>query len=1032
VDSTILSPLPGAVLTSQDKVTIRGGAFAIASLKSITATVNGSPLFADSWVKDVITNTTWSADWTPGGDGVYTLESQAMDWAGNIETQTHPVTVTVSTSLPSISLATSVYTTTQLIDGGLQIELAGSVSHAPGLVRVQVKPGDEGWQDASVQGDRWSFPWIAPRYDGANVPVVVRLIDQAGRISEVNRSIIIDTLPPQLEGDLSLLQETPPTPPSMGLAPASLTSQVGATQVITSGQTIYQANPTLEIHWKAARDGSGIQRYYAGWTESLYPTLADLSPVDPGGPLFSSKQTVGEAQVLYGHLAAEDLHGNLTWRSIGPVYIDGPTTPDLTQFRPAGSEAQPYSGWQASGSTEIGDSREILHGSYARSSLGSPQRFYATWDARALRLAWSGADWNSDGDLFIYLDSSSGGATMLYDPYAAGTGAQIAFPNGFEADSLVWVRDDQTATLLKWGANGWAADQKLASDQFHLQAVNTDLSLPFQLAGIDPGKPLSLLAVASEEGGLRLWAAAPDKNPLNSPRVLGALARQRIPNSFALTGFYQWPSLGSGALPNQGRFTDSDLQLTITANPPGLTAAYLESGLLDLLKPGTRLDANGDGAADASLPADTRLVPLGGSQAITYTLQYTNTGTAPALGVALQAQAYGALSFSSGSSLSVNLGDIAPGSGGTYTFNAITSAAGGSHSAEMDAAISDSAHGTYDWLWALHALDTDPPQGLTITGPLDYARPYTQTITGLVEDPSGVPNLNIEIQPQPSGDTVTLTCSNPTPDTGRWSCQWDPGNLTGLSGYRLRAQAIDRHGNASPWTDWITLVVDNTPPAVKLDAATQNAIAGGFLNAQTNPLTGQVIDNRQAVRLDACLQTGGQRAICTQYAVLPGDSPAGQWSINLPVQALDGITQTLTLTGYDRAGNASTPLALNLFIDDIPPVITATQLLQKIPLGAGETILSGTVTDGSGRLGDINVSLRGQDGKVTWQKAQRTGENWQFNPERPFAEPGQYLIGVEAYDQAGNHQTAGPFLLVVEGSSTTYMPLILNKDIPIR
>ena len=90
------------------------------------------------------------------------------------------------------------------------------------------------------------------------------------------------------------------------------------------------------------------------------------------------------------------------------------------------------------------------------------QRFYTTWNGDTLRMAWTGANWNDDGDLFIYLDSGAGGATTLDNPYPTVPGdGTIGLPAGFTANYMVWVKDRQTATLLRSSGSTWQLAQNL-------------------------------------------------------------------------------------------------------------------------------------------------------------------------------------------------------------------------------------------------------------------------------------------------------------------------------------------------------------------------------------------------------------------------------------------------------------------------------------------------------------------------------------------------------------------------------------------
>jgi hypothetical protein len=121
----------------------------------------------------------------------------------------------------------------------------------------------------------------------------------------------------------------------------------------------------------------------------------------------------------------------------------------------------------------LGTDARIRDKATADASLKAAQQFYLTWDSAALRMTWTGANWDSDGDLFIYLDTQPGGATQAYNPYPATisntaillpvrktltttqqaitasprAARSIAAAEQMEADALVWLRDSATAVL---------------------------------------------------------------------------------------------------------------------------------------------------------------------------------------------------------------------------------------------------------------------------------------------------------------------------------------------------------------------------------------------------------------------------------------------------------------------------------------------------------------------------------------------------------------------------------------------------------
>jgi hypothetical protein len=141
------------------------------------------------------------------------------------------------------------------------------------------------------------------------------------------------------------------------------------------------------------------------------------------------------------------VYGNQRVQTVGPVYVDAPATPDIT--------AVGFHGWMDAGSL-LGISRAISETASSRAALYLPQSLHATWDQQALRLAWSGANWQRDGDLFIYLDTKAGGTGTAYNPYPQTPGNAVKLP-GAEAGAFTVTPKrcrDSRAAALEWHGLG--------------------------------------------------------------------------------------------------------------------------------------------------------------------------------------------------------------------------------------------------------------------------------------------------------------------------------------------------------------------------------------------------------------------------------------------------------------------------------------------------------------------------------------------------------------------------------------------------
>jgi hypothetical protein len=600
------------------------------------------------------------------------------------------------------------------------------------------------------------------------------------------------------------------------------------------------------------------------------------------------------------------------------------------------------------------------------------------------------------------------------------------------------VEDGETTSLRTWNAEtlDWDSENgELDGTQYRLDAgrSRTDLRIPFELLEVDPGAPMSLVALASEEEALRLWATMPDKNPLNSELAVNALALDYVEREFALTQRYHWPSLGEGQCPNEGQFANADLQVRLRAEPPGVAAGFLEHDLPGLLRPGEPLDSDLDGEADVTLPLDDVSVLLGDGETVTYTLSYANLGAGIAPGAVVTLTARGALTLADGVPITVPLEAVS----GTVRITGTINTELDGESAELDGVVADATHGAFDWLWVQHGVDTEPPTGLQIVAPVAYVGPGRNQASGLVSDPSGVPTITLEVRgappaqlaslaPAPSAaPTATLTCTDTTPRDGTWACTWDAGSAPDGTEIGLRARATDRFGASGEWTAPVTVTVDATPPTVTLSAETEAALreaAPGedpLLGQDELWFRGQVEDERQAAGVEVCVGAPGEEAAyCEMFGATSVVTPqVAGWQAPAPVLAdSDGVRQTFSFHGYDSVGNRTPePVTVTTRVDIVAPVVKATQTLGQVLQGTRSTVLTGTVHDGSG-VERLQAYVAGPGLEVTWynqddEELQFDGEAWQFDVG--FDEPGAYTLGLEAWDVAGNVGRRGPFPIEV-------------------
>ncbi len=500
--------------------------------------------------------------------------------------------LTVSEARPAVEAASPVITITDVLTRSHYtpsgyLLLQGSVSDVQNVASVLVTAIGEPLDapiEAAVSSDAgtdgtWRAAW-RPGFDwnldGVIYDVTVQVIDLQSNTTETTSAVTIDI--------------TPPSAVTVTLRNA----ETGA--VLTPGEVITTSSGRLRLEWTAPSDGSGLSRSTVVWSlqagDTLSRTIAVHPPTDTG-----SEIVITEPQRASAQLSLYDVHGNVRWQSAGPIVVDGLLTPDYVAME--GRDI--YHAWMDSGCTLLGVDSRVKRQSMANTSLDHDQHFYGTWDEGGLRLAWTGANWEGDGDLFIYFDVRDGGSTSAYNPYPATiTNTVILMPfdantqTHMDADYVLWVQDSTRADLLYWDelAGAWQASAGRVDYVFEARRDGgiTDLYVPFAALGIDDpeSSSVSIVAVASEEQALRLWATMPPRSPVNSDSMLEHDVQDET-HLFALQQKYAWPRLGKGICPN-GIYDSGPVQLyradvtfEMSAEPSGLSYRLIHHNLFHMM-----------------------------------------------------------------------------------------------------------------------------------------------------------------------------------------------------------------------------------------------------------------------------------------------------------------------------------------------------------------------------------------------------------------------------------------------------------------
>ncbi|MEZ4639722.1 MAG: LamG domain-containing protein [Caldilineaceae bacterium] len=523
------------------------------ALTGLEIDVNGEVLLSETYEGDGIAQQQVRVDWLPPAEGVYHVGARATDVLSGAVTISR--TVFVDATPPTASMINAVFTGDDYIWGS-GVVLAGVLDDTTGVISatavldmdgVRTELGLQLNPDTApvghLRGDPVyaSAPWITLwRPADVNAP-------PAYAVGVLELTVYDATQTPttiQLPVTFDLQAPNPGDPTILINGAPAVANQIYTTDSVDLSVSI---SPTL--------DASGVSLWY-GWSTSITTTADVLTTAEaPEDGVQLDQQlelsAADGAQTLYFHLVSVDGFANVNRQVYGPYVVDAPGMPDLVHMPQIHGSlfVGPHREWQTNGCTLLGTDPR----------MDPAQALYLTRDDSLLHILWTGADWETDGDLFVYLDTLPGqGGLVAYNPYASTaqstvlllpTGADTGNP--MQADYALWVVDSQNAHLLRWDGADWIDDGLLGqlggayTFSHEPDAIYTDLVIPLTLIG-DPGAALDLVAFAAdaEEGpsqGLRLRSALPYANPVDSAWVVANAPDADQPHRMVLTDRYTVP-----------------------------------------------------------------------------------------------------------------------------------------------------------------------------------------------------------------------------------------------------------------------------------------------------------------------------------------------------------------------------------------------------------------------------------------------------------------------------------------------------------
>lgn len=522
--------------------------------------------------------------------GVHTLRSVMTDKIGTV-TNSATYTYTVDLHAPRIQLIDTVVGLNKAVDGYVSISVVITDDNSLPSLRV-INSADNSVlafsqsSDGGVMTAKVFVPMAT--ITTPTIPLRITATDIARRVTTRDVVVQVDSVPPELVGgQMNALVK-------------------GVLRRLSDGAVVTRTVPlNLNASWKQIKDQSAVVLSQLEYDVETVTQTLELTGTITAVDLFTPPLLTYEGSRVTTGVRLRDALENEVVAKLPTVYVDSAVTPDYTLIPDDGSSI--YRGWLNNACATLGsDSR-------AGTTQGI-QRFATTWDSQALRMNWQGADWNVDGDLFIYLDTISGGTVSAYRPNQFVTSLEqsmvagasfVTLPANAAArgvssssmsltksinalqqrllnaqqgirssdlegfDYLVYIQDENVAEVLRWNGSVWEPTRTPAEYVFSIEngVEHTDIRVPFADIAYDRSQKFGLVAMATREGQLLPWSTFPTTNP-----TVQGLTTQKITLT-PLINAYGWSALGDNMCPRTMAMNPDTTQIvaTLTSTPNGVS-----------------------------------------------------------------------------------------------------------------------------------------------------------------------------------------------------------------------------------------------------------------------------------------------------------------------------------------------------------------------------------------------------------------------------------------------------------------------------
>lgn len=191
----VVAPTKGSFVAGSNALSVTVAAEAGALLKQVTISMDNRVVATLDFAQTAaVTRTLRTVNVTGISEGQHTVTARATDWANATQSADYPVTFTLDTQPPALTIDPATLTnadTWQLGSGILRFN--GTAHDSIGLAAVQIREGNNPFVDVEFSdtagGGVWQTALPVQNPEGRTLNMVVRAIDRAGRIREVTQTI---------------------------------------------------------------------------------------------------------------------------------------------------------------------------------------------------------------------------------------------------------------------------------------------------------------------------------------------------------------------------------------------------------------------------------------------------------------------------------------------------------------------------------------------------------------------------------------------------------------------------------------------------------------------------------------------------------------------------------------------------------------------------------------------------------------------------------------------------------------------------